>query len=405
MKIDWHGSANIDSVGESADVLRRPRRGAIPETGLESTLEATVTEHAAGGGGPSERERLERLGDALATAQPAVAQSEQAAIKAEILAGARSGLAKVNQGAPLQNFTLGEHIGLEAVILTNGERPSLFVRNGFVDINAPDIGDWALGLNRFQSAIRKVIASVGRIEVPVKPWFAGTCFVVADGLVVTNRHVLEAIATQDAAGAWALRWPDATSVDFVGEDGAAAATKFKVTGVAFAGPDPIKGIINFAHLDMAILRVDPASDAGHAFPGPVTFETDTGQPSARRDLYVVGFPGEPKLWTFDGTPPTGTETMQVISTVFNDKFGVKRLAPGSVKAGAGEVAGDPNKWICTHDASTLNGNSGSCVADLSQDGFRVMGLHFGGINRSLNWAHVAARLRDPLAQSSATFVS
>jgi hypothetical protein len=403
VKIDWHGSANAASVGESASVLRRGSRGGGLEGGLESTLESMVTVEPAGGTGPSERERLDRLGEALATSQPAVPEAERAAIQKEVLAGARSGLAKVNQGEPPQNFTLGEHIGLEAVILTNGERPSLFVRNGFVDLNAPDIGDWALGLKRFQNEISKVIASVGRIDVPVRPWFAGSCFVVAAGLVVTNRHVLEAIAKQDATGAWTLNWPDATTVDFVGEDGAATATKFKVTGVAFAGPDSINNIINFTHLDMAILRVDPASDAASAFPMPVTFETDTVQPKARRDLYVVGFPGAPQLWTFEGAPPPGSETMQVISSLFNDKFGVKRLAPGSVKTGAGEVANDPNKWICTHDASTLGGNSGSCVADLSEDGFRVVALHFGGASRSQNWAHVAARL--PLSNFPATFVS
>jgi hypothetical protein len=395
MKVDWQRQANSASIGESASVLLGSRRG----SGLGSGLESTAAR------GPTETERLDRLGEALATSKPTVPEGEQAAIKAEVLAGARTGLAKMNQGEPPQNFTLGEHIGLEAVILTNGERPSLFVRDGFIDLGAPDIGEWGLGLNRFQNAIRKVIASVGRVDVPVRPWYAGTCFVVAEGLVITNRHVLEAIATQDGAGAWTLNWPDATTVDFVAEDGGAAATKFKVTGVAFAGPDPINETVNFAHLDMAILRVDPASDAGHSFPAPVTFETDTAQPKARRDLYVLGFPGEPRVWTFDGTPPAGNETMQVISTVFNDKFGVKRLAPGSVKTGPGEIADDTKKWICTHDASTLGGNSGSCVADLSGDGFRVMALHFAGANRVQNWAHVAARLHDQLAGFSATFVA
>jgi len=248
-------------------------------------------------------------------------------------------------------------------------------------------------------------ASVGRVNVPVKPWFAGTCFVIAEHLVLTNRHALEEIATQDTAGPWTLNWPDATSVDFFGEDGAEAATKFKVTGVAFAGPDPIKRDINFAHLDMAILRVDAASDAANAFPQPVTFESDTAQPKARRDLYVVGFPGKPRNWLFGGTPPVGHETTQVISTIFNDKFGVKRLAPGTIKSGPGEVANDGKGWICAHDASTLGGNSGSCVADLSGDGFRIVALHFAGTNREQNWAHVAARLREQLSPFAATFVS
>jgi hypothetical protein len=130
MNIDWQLKATADGVGETVSVLLRPRRGG----GLDSTFEATVTGDA-GGTPASERERLYRLGEALAIAQPAVPEGEQARIKEEVLAGARTGLSKVYQGEPPERFTLGEHIGLEAVILTNGERPSLLVRNGFVDLN------------------------------------------------------------------------------------------------------------------------------------------------------------------------------------------------------------------------------------------------------------------------------
>jgi serine protease len=89
------------------------------------------------------------------------------------------------------------------------------------------------------------------------------------------------------------------------EDSAAADTNLKVTGVAFSGPDPINRTIDFAHLDMAILRVDLAGDAAKAFPKPVTYETDPTQPKVQRDLYVVGFPGRPRTWLFADTPPVG----------------------------------------------------------------------------------------------------
>jgi hypothetical protein len=394
MKVDWNRKADARSIGEIASTLRQAR------SGLESALESISAEGAA----PSESDRLYRLNDALDDAQPAVPKGDESEIKKEVLAGARSGLAKVNQGAPPEQFTLGEHIGLEAVILTNGERPCLFVRDGFIDLSAPDIGDWKWSLDRFRNEVRNVTTSVGRVDVPVKPWFAGTCFVVAQGLAVTNRHVLEAIAKQDGAGAWVLNWPDATTIDFNGEDSAADSTKFTVTGVAFAGPDPIDGTVNFSHLDMAILRIDPASDATHAFPQPVKFETNAEQPKARRDVYVVGFPGRPLTWAFGGRPPVRHETTEVISMIFNGKFGVKRLAPGIITAGPGDTAGDARKWICVHDASTLGGNSGSCVVDLSGDGMRIMGLHFAGINREQNWAHAVAQLQQELAGRSATFV-
>jgi V8-like Glu-specific endopeptidase len=61
--------------------------------------------------------------------------------------------------------------------------------------------------------------------------------------------------------------------------------------------------------------------------------------------------------------------------------------------------------VFSHDASTLGGNSGSCVVDLSQDGLRVLGLHFGGAARAQNWAHAASRLSEQLGACSAQFVS
>lgn len=388
MKIDWQSKASATQIGGAASLLLRGRGGGL-EGGLDSINEAA----AADGSGANEQHRIDRLKDAIKSSAPAEAGSSHAEITAKVLDGARTGLAKLNEGEGPDSFTLGEQIGLEAVIITGGERPSLFVRGGFIDLNAPDVGDWEGDLRLAQDNIRKVTASVGRVDVPVRPWFAGTCFVVAEGLVVTNRHVLEEIATQDAAGKWTLNWPDATTIDFIAEDGAPASTKFKVTGVAFAGPDPIKRIVNFAHLDMAILRVDPGSDPAHTFPKAVTLESDVLQPKSRRDLYVVGFPGQPKTWSFGGTPIAGTETAEVMSTLFDNKFGSKRLAPGSVKIAAGDVPNDANKWICAHDASTLAGNSGSCIVDLTGGGLRVVALHFAGVNREQNWAHVVAKLQ------------
>ena len=249
MSIDWHKPADPGSVVRAAAVLRPADAGG---GGLEATL-------AAPPGGGAADDRIARLKDALAAAAPSAQDEDRAALERQILAGARSGLAKLDGDEPAENFTLGEHVGLESVILTNGERPSLVIRDGFVDLAAPDIGSWDFNLARFQPAIRSVVASVGRVDVPVKPWYAGTCFVVAPGLVLTNRHVLEAIASQDASGAWTLKWPDQTTVNFNGEEGAAAAngTRFKVVGIAFAGPDPINNAIDFAHLDMAVLRLDP----------------------------------------------------------------------------------------------------------------------------------------------------
>ncbi|GAU82934.1 serine protease [Bosea sp. BIWAKO-01] len=391
MKIDWNKQADPEAVRGSTELLRGglPERAA-PSPGLER-LEASPSGRTEGAtNGRSERERVERLEEAISSEAMDASKGDQETIKREVVAGARSALAKTFEDEAPENFTLGEQLGLEAVILTNGERPSLIVKDGFVDLQAPDIGDWDWALKRYKHDIQSVAASVGRIEVPVNPGFAGTCFVLAAGLVVTNRHVLEAIATE-AGGSWTLNWPDSTTVDFLGEDGATSSARFRVTGVAFAGSDAIEYRINFAHLDMAVLRLEPTGET--PFPKPLTFETDDSQPKKKRHIYVLGFPGKPRRWMFDGVPDAGFESAEVLSTIFNSKFGVKRLAPGEIKAGPGEVPGDTRHWICTHDASTLGGNSGSAMVNLTNDGLTVMGLHFGGSNRKQNWAHAVAKLQ------------
>ena len=408
MTFDWDKKADPGAVAVAASVLQAPgsverrtaRHGRSEGLeGLETTGGLEGFDMAEGPiGGPSENERVERLGEALAQARPDEPQGDRMTLERAILQGARTGLAKAFVGEAPDNFTFGEHVGLEAVIQTNGERPSLFLKDGFVDLAAPDVGDWDWALGHFRNDILSVTAGVGRVDVPVKPGFAGTCFVIAEGLVATNRHVLEAIATQDGSGKWVLNWPDSTTVDFDAEDGATTSRRFPVTGVAFAGPDAINLSINFAHLDMAVLRVDAAKgENGAVFPAPLKIETNQAQPAIRRQLYVVGFPGQPRKWTFEGTPAAGTETVEVLSTIFNSRFGVKRLAPGEATSAPGGLANDAKGWVYAHDASTLGGNSGSCVVDLTDNGLKVIGLHFGGANRKQNWAHATSRLHEQFA--------
>ena len=58
--------------------------------------------------------------------------------------------------------------------------------------------------------------------------------------------------------------------------------------------------------------------------------------------------------------------------------------------------------VFTHDASTLGGNSGSCVVEFRVQGKSVVGLHFGGAKRQENYAHSIARIEDVLAAHGAT---
>lgn len=376
MSIDWDADTEVP---EQTRRLATEPRGNGRRGGFEST-EAPP---------PPASERIERLTASIERhlENPESIQPDPDLAK-EVIKGAASALAKAED--PSARFTFRERAGLEAVVLTDGTRPSLTVTRGFVDLANPEIGDWDQPFGHFGDAMKGVVAAVGRVNIPTGVGFAGTCFAIGPDLVVTNRHVLEEFARQGEDGSWTLLHPDATTIDFVAEANAESSTANKVLSVAFAGPDPINRQINFAHLDLAVLRVDP----GEGLPAAVKLESDPDAVGESRNLYLVGFPARPQTHYGEGTPRPGYETSEVMASVFQWKFGVKKLAPGRVDKAPGDLVGDAKQWVFSHDASTLGGNSGSAVVDLSIDGSRIIGLHFGGLARKQNWSHAVARVQE-----------
>jgi hypothetical protein len=83
------------------------------------------------------------------------------------------------------------------------------------------------------------------------------------------------------------------------------------------------------------------------------------------------------------------------------KYGYKRLALGSISHSLGEVPNDPIPWAIGYDATTLGGNSGSCVVALEEES-SVFGLHFGGIFFDHNLAHVLAAVPALISQPAAS---
>ncbi|MGB8640258.1 MAG: hypothetical protein WCD30_19280, partial [Pseudolabrys sp.] len=105
---------------------------------------------------------------------------------------AESGLQKLAEDR-VQEITPSEMFGLEAIVLPRN-RPVAFVRgNSYDDLDGP----W-VSLN--DEVVKKRIASllplIGRVEVPSSPIlpYAGTGFVVGQGLIATNRHVAQIFA-------------------------------------------------------------------------------------------------------------------------------------------------------------------------------------------------------------------
>jgi S1-C subfamily serine protease len=199
---------------------------------------------------------------------------------------------------------------------------------------APSFPDWPT----FQNSVKPHLYSVGRIDLAPKEG-VGTGFLVSDGVLVTNKHVLDVLSK----GTGVL------------ENGQAVVRfKFEAGMPDTDEPTNITGVVAVHDvLDIALLKVEKQKFT--ATRAPLTIDStpvENGHP-----VVAIGYP-------FDDSK----RNPLFIGALFKGKFGVKRAAPG-------EVSSTGPKSIY-HDCSTLGGNSGSPV--LSMKTARVVGLHRDG---------------------------
>lgn len=304
---------------------------------------------------------------------------------------------EADPGAPLD---AGDAMALEAVIRTDGTRPSLLVRGGAVDPNHPLAGDWRETLASMGDEARLRIAAVGRIEPAgaTQSNYFGTGWVVdaGKGLVLTNLHVLEAMwrrlpNAMLRTGATFRILPGAAFIDFLSEAGSLASKRFPIVE---ARPSGVDGT-GFARLDAAVLTL---GDGGPDAPMPDAIPVVADQSAAQGGLLsfcTVGYPGRPSYLA--GTHE-GVDWAWVNNTLFGGLYGVKRLAPGVVHKALGSFANDPQLWIFGHDATTLGGSSGSPILAWTKKGAGSFGLHFAGASLDTNCAHAVSECRDNLEQ-------
>lgn len=320
--------------------------------------------------------------------------------KAEVSAlldQADAGLTRVFDDADLDDEARS---GLEAVIRSDGSRPVLFVKDDFVDVAGPSVGDYAAILSNNEVAIRQVCRAVGRVDDPAAGLgYQGTAWMIAEGLVATNFHVLKAIAPGGVRkdGRFEGRINTGAAVHFGHElDRQLPERRFPIRRVVSVGREgakqhahPDDKSLNFDSLDLAILELEPVP--GRPFPEPIGVArgddplTGGHRTTQGTQIYLVGYPGNPRSTTRD-----------LFAEIFHKVKSFKRLAPGEILA-VSDVPHDPRGWVQTHDASTLGGNSGSAVVDLESDGNTVLGLHFAGMHLRQNWAHTLERMTPDLS--------
>ena len=252
--------------------------------------------------------------------------------------------------------TPGELAALEIVIRLL--RPVVFSRGGALDdlpdteghnLYPEDLKDmW----NAFRDKVKPVLGSIGRIQT-APGTHVGTGFLIAPGLLATNRHVLGALTFGS---------------EVLGK-GVAKVTFKRETGLNDSPGDIVAidgALAPHPSLDMALFRL-PSQDR------PL-LELDMTPPADDMRVAVIGYPGEDK----ENNP-------LFLAGVFNGKFGVKRAALGEVLDGMAA----PQFF---HDCSTTRGNSGSPV--LSLDSGKAVGIHRAGFFMYRNEAVEAKALRE-----------
>lgn len=259
----------------------------------------------------------------------------------------------------------------ETIVRPNA-RPVLVIRDNraTTEFLGPDSQVWATRIQAAQAVLDRVIPAVGRVEVSNNPDFTwvGTGWLVADDIVVTNRHVAREFGRRGAAGftfrAGTNGGPMTSRVDFLEEDRRMAAREYQVTGILW--------IAAASEADVAFLRVTrPTTSPPLALPIALA-------ESIAPDEFVVaiGYPArDPRVPDQD-----------LVRRIFGDVYDKKRLAPGQVL----DVSADELE----HDCSTLGGNSGSAVVNLRTG--EAIGLHFAGLFMEANFAVPAPKVRDLL---------
>jgi endonuclease G, mitochondrial len=252
---------------------------------------------------------------------------------------------------------LGQNGWAEAIVLAE-LRPAFFVFESAIDVTDAVEADPVL-LRLVTENQSKLLAScngTGRLDLAnhfTLP-YGGTGFLIDDALVVTNRHVALLFAERLRMGYRFRRGRFGAEMearlDYHGFLGAASKLRAEVTEVLYIAAD-------------------------HEPDFAATRRTEPQTPVA-----VVGYPAE------DGD----RNDKPLMDEVFRGQYGVKRLAPGFV------TARSENDIVLLADYSSLGGNSGSPVIDLSNG--TVVGLHFAGRFMENNYAVAADVIESARAQ-------
>ena len=259
---------------------------------------------------------------------------------------------------------------LETIVLRTG-RPVLAIVQDQARLEFSDAASevWRTRLTGAADHLRRAAQAVGRIDVMghTQLQWVGTAWIVAPGTVVTNRHVAREFSRlsgsrfvfrRAASGATM-----AASVDFLREKD--RDDRFEV---------PVAEVLHIEDEDgpdLALLRLEGLETGPSRAAIPLARDA-----AAEQQIAVIGYPAR------DSRIPD----QRLMQSIFGEVYDAKRLAPGQVIG--------VNADLLQHDCSTLGGNSGSVLIDLSSGA--AVGLHFAGRFLEANFAVPAPLVADRL---------
>jgi len=350
--------------------------GSVSTEGLES-----------GGSQEISGSRVQRTGDLFGDGLSKLLPDESSSTIKAASKDAQEGLYFLREKAG-KRFELRHATALEALAIIDGTRPVIPIKDHCPNpLIQEDAGGWLEYLQNHKEELSQVAETVGAIEAGGSLMGTGWVLDAEKGLVVTNRHVLQLVADLVPDGDREIWTPKADigaiSINFrkewrPAEEVPPFPQRHRIQSdswVAAYGSDPIPRRIDLSRLDMAVLRFEPLSDpVGDLGSLPMSERTQLSNAgdhflAPAQAVYVVGYPKS-----------TRDYTTSIIDKVFHAAcYGFKCISPGYVTEGLGEILGDEiTRHVFKHDASTLYGSSGSCIAALRPDVTRAVGLHFGG---------------------------
>jgi endonuclease G, mitochondrial len=253
-----------------------------------------------------------------------------------------------------------DRLGFESIVLRR-TRPVLAIKGNeaildFVDKQDSEI--WKARLTKAKPLLDHAIRAVGRINLQgARLDWVGTGWLVAENILVTNRHVAREFVTRKGEGftfQTGLNGSISADIDFLQEIGSPAELVFKLVKPLYVEDEPGPDI-SFFEVEVTGGNANLASPIGLA-----------AKVVATPNVATIGYPA------YDSRIPEP----DLMEEIFGKTYNKKRLAPGGVT--------NVETMRILHNCTTLGGNSGSAVIDL--DSGEALGLHFMGTFLTSNYA-------------------